>query len=49
VEGNQLGPVTSDEEASALGAALAARVLDQGAATILAQARGVSAPRITEP
>ena len=49
VEGHQLGPVTSEEEASELGAALAARLLAQGAGTILAQSRDVSAPRITEP
>lgn len=49
VEGHQLGPVLTEDEAAALGAALATRLLGQGAGAILAQSRNVLAPRITEP
>ena len=49
VEGHQLGPVVSEEEAVALGTALADRLLHQGAGAILVQSRSMVAPAISEP
>jgi hydroxymethylbilane synthase len=49
VEGHHVGPVASEEEAVALGTALADRLLQQGAGVILAQSRNMAAPAITEP
>jgi hydroxymethylbilane synthase len=49
VEAHQLGPTHTEEEAVALGTALAVRLLTEGAGAILAEARLTSAPVITEP
>jgi hydroxymethylbilane synthase len=49
VEGHQMRPVMSDAEATALGIALAERLLADGAGSILAKARRTTAPAITEP
>jgi hydroxymethylbilane synthase len=49
VEGLQVGPVAEEEEAVALGAMLAERLLKEGARAILAEARTSPAPTVTEP
>jgi hydroxymethylbilane synthase len=49
VEGREVGPTRDEEEASALGIALAERLLVDGAGTILAGARATEAPAVTEP
>jgi hydroxymethylbilane synthase len=49
VEGHQLGPALVEEEAIALGALLAKRLLKEGAREILAESRSGPAPTIPEP
>jgi hydroxymethylbilane synthase len=49
VEGHQLGPAADEEEAAALGAELADRLLADGAGAILSGARAARAPAVTEP
>ncbi len=49
VEGHELGSVKTEEDAVALGAALASRLLKEGAGAILAEARRIGAPAVTEP
>jgi hydroxymethylbilane synthase len=49
VEGHQLGPALVEEEAIALGALLARRLLKEGAREILAESRSGPAPTIPEP
>jgi hydroxymethylbilane synthase len=49
VDGREEGPVVNEEDADALGNRLAERLLNQGAAEILALVRSVLAPSVTEP
>ncbi|HEX2249816.1 MAG TPA: hypothetical protein VHH32_05670, partial [Gemmatimonadales bacterium] len=49
VEGQEQGMVDNEGDAAALGAALAARLLKEGAAAILSEARQTGAPVVTEP
>jgi hydroxymethylbilane synthase len=49
VEGHEAGAATNENEAGALGVALADRLLVNGAFEILAQARSAVAPAVTEP
>jgi hydroxymethylbilane synthase len=49
VEGHEVGPAGDDDEAAALGYALAERLLAEGAGTILAQTRTAGAPTVSEP
>lgn len=49
VEGHQVGVVMVEEEATALGGTLADRLLADGAGVILAEARTMAAPVVTEP
>jgi hydroxymethylbilane synthase len=49
VEGQEEGLAQSVNDAAALGAALAARLLKEGAGVILAEARQTGAPAVTEP
>jgi hydroxymethylbilane synthase len=49
VEGHQQAVVETEADAAALGAALADRLLKQGAGAILAEARHTDAPVVTEP
>jgi hydroxymethylbilane synthase len=49
VEGEEIGSATDEKEAEALGSRLADRLLLQGAAEILAEARSVIAPAVSEP
>ena len=49
VEGHQLSPVQVEEDAAALGAFLAERLLKQGAHTILVESRTAPAPAVPEP
>jgi hydroxymethylbilane synthase len=49
VEGEELGSARDEKEAEALGSRLADRLLLQGAAEILVEARSVIAPAVSEP
>jgi hydroxymethylbilane synthase len=49
IEGHEVAPVSSEVEAAAIGALLAERLLADGAPALLADARTVLAPAITEP
>ena len=49
VEGRESGPADDESDAAALGTALAERLLDGGAARILAEARAAAAPVVTGP
>jgi hydroxymethylbilane synthase len=49
IEGHQVGPALVEEEAIALGALLAERVLREGAREILAESRSGPAPTVPEP
>jgi hydroxymethylbilane synthase len=49
VEGHELGSVLVEEEAIALGAQLADRLLHEGAGAILVDSRLTAAPTVTEP
>jgi hypothetical protein len=49
VEGHELGSVLVEEEAIALGATLADRLLHEGAGAILVDSRLTAAPTVTEP
>jgi len=49
VEGHSSGPAEDEAGAASLGAALAERLLAQGAATILAEVRSAVIPGVTEP
>jgi hydroxymethylbilane synthase len=49
VEGHELGPASDEEEAAALGIALAERLLADGAGTILAETRTAGTPAVSEP
>jgi hypothetical protein len=49
VDGHLTGLIRDEAAASSLGAALAERLLEQGAATILAEARAAVVPIVTEP
>jgi hydroxymethylbilane synthase len=49
VEGHETGTAADESSAASLGTALAERLLDRGAAAILADTRTNSAPAVTEP
>jgi hydroxymethylbilane synthase len=49
VEGREAGVVSDENEAGALGSALADRLLSEGASEILAEARSAVAPAVSEP
>lgn len=49
VDGHLMGLIRDEAAASSLGAALAERLLEEGAATILAEARAAVVPIVTEP
>jgi hydroxymethylbilane synthase len=49
VEGEQAGIVSNENEAGALGSALADRLLGEGALEILTEVRSAGAPAVTEP
>ena len=49
VEGHRGGPVRVAEEAELIGTALAERLLSEGGAAILAEARAAAAPAVSEP
>jgi hydroxymethylbilane synthase len=49
VEGQEVGPTRDEREADDLGVRLAERLLEEGAASILAEVRATAAPAITEP
>jgi hydroxymethylbilane synthase len=49
VEGQELGPAMDEEQAAVLGAALAERLLADGAGAILTGARAAAAPAVTAP
>jgi hydroxymethylbilane synthase len=49
VEGQELGPTRDEREADDLGVRLAERLLEDGAASILAEVRATAAPAVTEP
>jgi hydroxymethylbilane synthase len=49
LEGREVAPVLDEDEAAALGAALADRLLVEGAGAILAGARAAGSPAVTEP
>jgi hydroxymethylbilane synthase len=49
VEGREVGPVTTEEQAAALGGTLAEQVLGNGAGAILADVRRILAPAVPEP
>jgi hydroxymethylbilane synthase len=49
VEGRQAGPAENENQAGALGSALAERLLSEGASEILVEVRSAGAPAVTEP
>jgi hydroxymethylbilane synthase len=49
VEGHEVGPAHDEDEAAALGSALAERLLADGGGTILAETRSAGAPAVSEP
>jgi hydroxymethylbilane synthase len=49
VEGHEVGPAADEDEAAALGMALAERLLADGAGTILAETRTAGTPAVSEP
>jgi hydroxymethylbilane synthase len=49
VEGHEVGPARDEDEAAALGSALAERLLANGGGTILAETRSAGAPAVSEP
>jgi hypothetical protein len=49
VDGQEIGPVRDEREADDLGVRLAARVLEDGAASILSEVRAAQAPAVPEP
>lgn len=49
IEGHEIGSAADEDEAAALGLALAERLLAEGAARILTEARTAAAPVVTEP
>ena len=49
VEGHEVGSGGSEDEAAALGGALAERLLAEGAGTILTETRAAGTPAVSEP
>lgn len=49
VEGSEVGPVLREEDAEAMGAALAHQLLKEGAGSILTETRAIPSPAVTEP
>jgi hydroxymethylbilane synthase len=49
MDGRETGPANNEAAAAAIGTALAERLLPEGAASILAEARAAVAPGVTEP
>jgi hydroxymethylbilane synthase len=49
VEGHEVGSAGDEDQSAALGIALAERLLSEGAASILSEARTAGAPVVTEP